>query len=404
MSRNKQDAVGLQNIETRLIHGETAEGDASKALAPPIHMSSSFSFDTIGHAEDVMAFESSDYVYTRGNNPTLRLFENRMSSLEGGTAAVAFASGMAAISSVLLSLAGPGDTILTHKTVYGSTHTVTAKLLPRYGIHSASVDLTDPSRLEEVLAKDADGRIKVLFFESPANPTLAVIDIKAIAEIAHCRRVTVVVDNTFATPYLQNPLALGADVVVHSATKYICGHGDAMGGVAVTGNSEYGFSLKFDYMCELGGVMSPFNAWLMLRGLKTLAVRMDRHVQNAGRVADFLENHPRVRRVHYPGLASHAQFDIAARQMRGAGGIISFELEGNLADAKLFIDALKIIKTAVSLGDCETLVQLPAAMTHRGYDRERLADFGLTESMIRLSIGIEHGDNIVQDIAQALDV
>ncbi|NQT58582.1 MAG: PLP-dependent transferase [Bacteroidetes bacterium] len=393
-----------QAVETLLIHGGDVEGDETRGIAPPIHMSSSYSFETIEHAEKVMGFESSDYVYTRGNNPTLRLFENRMAELEGGNAAVAFSSGMAAISSVLFSLLEPGDEVLAHKTLYGSSYSVVTKLLPKYNVSSLLTDLTDLDSVKNAFAGKSGSNIKVVFFESPANPTLSIIDIAAVSEIAHTYGAKVVVDNTFATPYLQNPLKLGADIVVHSATKYICGHGDALGGAAVTIDQEYGFKLKFDYMCEFGGVMSPFNAWLMIRGLKTLGIRMDRHTENAAKMASFLENHKKITRVFYPGLPSHNQFSLASSQMRSGGGMISFEVSGGLVKAKQFINNLKMIKTAVSLGDCESLIQLPAAITHRGYSREKLKQFGLTESMIRLSVGLEHIDDIISDISQALEI
>ena len=393
-----------QAIETLLIHGGKVGGDETRGIAPPIHMSSSYSFETIEHAEKVMGFESSDYVYTRGNNPTLRLFENRMAELEGGTSAVAFSSGMAAISSVLFSLLAPGNSVLAHKTLYGSSYSVVTKLLPKYSISSQLTDLTDLDAVRKAFLSESGAAVKVVFFETPANPTLSIIDIAAVSEIAHVYGAKVVVDNTFATPYLQNPLKLGADVVVHSATKYICGHGDALGGAAVTLDKEYGFTLKFDYMCEFGGVMSPFNAWLMIRGLKTLGIRMDRHAENAEKTALYLENHQKITRVFYPGLPSHDQYSLASSQMSSGGGMISFEVSGGLSKAKRFINSLKMIKTAVSLGDCESLIQLPAAITHRGYSREKLKQFGLTESMIRISIGLEYIDDILSDIDQALEI
>lgn len=401
-------------FSTRSIHSGSCEGDEGKALNPPIHMTSSFSFDTIEHAEQVMDFASHDYVYTRGNNPTLRLFENRLAELERGAGAVAFASGMAAISSVLLSLTQTGSRILSHSTLYGSTHSVTSKLLPRYGIHTDSMDLRDIEKLESALKKqyDTGKAYSLVFFESPANPSLAVMDIRKIAELCREYGCKLVVDNTFASPYLQRPLELGADIVVHSATKYICGHGDALGGAAVAADPEYIHSLKFDYMCELGGVMSPFNAWLMLRGLKTLPLRMEKHSSNALEIAQRLEEDERFRRVNYPGLKNHPDHPTAAAQMRAFGGIISFELNFSTykngkdevaayAQSVQFVNNLKLIKRAVSLGDCETLIQFPAAMTHRSYDRNSLKNFGLTRTMLRLSAGLEDADDILNDILDA---
>ena len=384
-------------FDTRTIHGGAKEKNANNALNPPIYQTSTFVFDDMDHVERVMSFESDDYVYTRGNNPTLRLFEDRMAELEGGEAAVAFASGMAAISSSLFSFLAPGDNIIVHRTLYGSSYGVASKLLPKYNIDYKICDLTDLESLERAI----DDHTKLIFFETPSNPDLSLIDIEKLVKIAKERKIKVVVDNTFATPYLQNPLKLGADVVVHSATKYISGHGDAVGGVAISKDRDYINSLKFEYMCEFGGVMSPFNAWLLLRGLKTLALRMRQHEENAKKVAEFLNNHPKVKKTMYPGLADFKGHEIAKKQMNGFGAMIAFEIEGDLEDAKLFVESLELAQLAVSLGDCETLIEIPAAMTHRGYPREELKDFGLTESMIRISVGIEDVEDIIEDLDRA---
>ncbi|HHT51417.1 MAG TPA: aminotransferase class I/II-fold pyridoxal phosphate-dependent enzyme [Eubacteriaceae bacterium] len=385
------------NFETQTIHGGGGE-NANNALNPPIYQTSTFVFDNIDHVEKVMSFESDDYVYTRGNNPTLRLFEKRMALLERGKSAVAFASGMAAISTVLFSFLKPGDNLIGHKTLYGSSFSVVNKLLPEYKIDRRIIDLGDL----EVLKGAIDKNTKVIYFETPSNPNLTIVDIKEVCNIAKKRGVKVVVDNTFATPYFQNPLSLGADVVVHSATKYISGHGDTMGGVAISKDENYIQYLKFDYMCEFGGVMSPFNAWLLIRGLKTLAIRMKQHEENAVKVANFLVNHPKINRVFYPGLKNFPGYEIARRQMRGFGAMISFEINGNLENAKKFVDSVKLAQLAVSLGDCETLIELPAAMTHRDYPKEELSNYGLTESMVRISVGLEHVDDIIKDLNNGL--
>ena len=384
-------------FDTKTIHGGITKKNPENALNPPIFQTSTFTFDSIEDVEKVMSFESDDYVYTRGNNPTLRLFENRMAELEHGNGAVAFGSGMAAISSVLFSFLKPGDNVIVHKTLYGSSYSVVTKLLPEYNVAHKIVDLTNIDEFE----KSIDENTKLVYFESPANPDLSIIDIKKISQIAHGKNIKVVVDNTFASPYFQNPLLLGADVVVHSATKYICGHGDVVGGIAISQNNDYIQSLKFEYMCEFGGVMSPFDAWLLLRGLKTLGVRMRQHEENALAVAKYLENHPKVKKVNYPGLESFKGHNIAKEQMNGFGAMISFELDGDLKDAIKFVESVKLAQLAVSLGDCETLIELPAAMTHRGYPREKLKDFGLTESMIRISVGIEDKADIIEDLEQA---
>ncbi|HSH35591.1 aminotransferase class I/II-fold pyridoxal phosphate-dependent enzyme [Schnuerera sp.] len=385
-------------FETMSIHAGANGKHANNALNPPIYQTSTFVFDNIEHVDRVMSFESDDYVYTRGNNPTLRLFENRMAVLEEGKGAVAFSSGMAAISSVLFSLLKPGDNIIVNKTLYGSSYNVVTNVLPKYDVNCKIADLRDAEKLWDLI----DENTKVIYFETPSNPNLAILDIKKICNIAKEKDTKVVIDNTFATPYFQRPLTLGADVVVHSATKYICGHGDVVGGVAVSKDIDYIHYLKFDYMCEFGGVMSPFNAWLLLRGLKTLGLRMKEHEKNALKVAKFLRNHPKVKEVYYPGLGDFEGHKIAKEQMSGFGGMISFEVDGTLEDAKKVVNSVKLAQLAVSLGDCETLIELPAAMTHRGYPQEELAKFGLTESMIRISVGLEHYEDIIDDLDKGL--
>lgn len=385
-------------FDTRTIHGGSTGKNPNNALNPPIFQTSTFVFDNIDHAEQVMSFKSDDYVYTRGNNPTLRLLENRMAELEYGKGAVAFSSGMAAISSVLFSFLKPNDNIIVHRTLYGSSYSVVTKLLPKYNVEYKIVDLTNLEELKTAI----DGKTKIIYFESPSNPNLAIINIKRVAQIAKDKNIKVIVDNTFASPYFQNPLLLGADVVVHSATKYICGHGDVVGGVAVAKDKDYIQSLKFDYMCEFGGVMSPFNAWLLLRGLKTLGLRMRQHEKNAIEVAKFLKNHPKIESVMYPGLEDFKGHDIAKEQMNGFGAMISFEIDGGLEDVKKFVEKIKLAQLAVSLGDCETLIEVPAIMTHRGYPNEKLREFGLTDSMVRISVGLEDYQDIIEDLEQAL--
>lgn len=384
-------------MDTLLIHGGEKK-NPNNALNPPIFQTSTFVFDDIEHVNKVMNFESDDYVYTRGNNPTLRLFENKMAVLEGGAGAVSFSSGMAAISSVLFSLLKPGDKVIANRTLYGSTYNVVTNILPQYGVDSKLIDLTLLEELEDAI----DEKTKVIYFETPSNPNMNVIDIEEVANIAKKSGAKVVVDNTFATPYFQRPLTLGADVVVHSATKYISGHGDVVGGVAIAKDLEYIHKLKFDYMCEFGGVMSPFDAWLLLRGLKTLGVRMREHERNALELARFLENHPKVKKVMYPGLEDNKGYKVAKKQMSGFGGVLSFEVEGGLEEAKKVVNNVELMKLAVSLGDCETLIELPAEMTHLGYPKEKLEKFGLTDSMIRISVGLEDIDDIIYDINNAL--
>lgn len=394
MDKNKK-----YGFDTRAIHGGSHGNNPNNALNPPIFQTSTFVFDDLEHVDKVMSFKSDDYVYTRGNNPTLRLFENKMAELEEGNGAVAFSSGMAAISSVIFSLMKPGDNIIVHKTLYGSTYNVVNNILPKYHMECRTIDLRDLESLESTI----DDNTRVIYFETPCNPNLDIIDIRKVCDIARAKGIKTVIDNTFASPYFQRPLSLGADVVVHSATKYICGHGDVVGGVAVSKDEKYIQYLKFEYMCEFGGVMSPFNAWLLLRGLKTLGVRMRQHEKNAMAVADFLSGHPNVKKVMYPGLKGFEGYEIAKAQMEGFGAMLSFEVIGGLEESKKVVNAVKLIKIAVSLGDCETLVEHPAAMTHRGYPKEKLDEFGLTESMIRISVGLENPEDLIEDLKQALD-
>ena len=387
-----------QKFETLAIHaGE--ESDQHQALNAPIYMTSTFTFNDLQQAEDTFSFNRRAYVYTRGGNPTVNLFERRIAALENGVDSVAFASGMAAISTVLMSFTKQGDNIVAHRNLYGSTFNTTAHVLPKYGVTTKHVDMTD---IDQV-AKAIDENTKVLYLETPTNPSLEIIDIESIVALAQQHGVKTVIDNTFATPYLQNPLNLGVDVVVHSTTKYISGHGDVVGGVAISKNQEYIYDLKFNYMCEFGGVMSPFNAWLFLRGLKTLSLRMDKHVQNAKDVVEYLQHQKSVTQILYPGLVDHPNHEIAKKQMRDFGGIVSFELSGDLERARRFVENMKMAKLAVSLGDAETLVEIPSLMTHRSYPEEKLQEFGFSNKTIRISTGLENSVDIIEDIANAID-
>ncbi|MFW6287437.1 MAG: trans-sulfuration enzyme family protein [bacterium] len=385
-------------FNTASIHGGGVKVKSEHALNSPIYMTSTFTFDNLEHAERTFSFECDDYVYTRGNNPNLKEFEERMAILEGGKSAVAFSTGMAAISTVLFSLLKPGDTMLSHRMVYGSSYNVINKLLPDYKVKTEFLDLTDLDVLEDCLTDE----IRVIYFETPVNPTLEVIDIKGIRNLIGNRDIKIVVDNTFATPFFQKPLQLGADVVVHSATKYISGHGDALGGIAISGESDYIQELKFDYMTEFGGVLSPFNAWLLLRGLKTLGIRMERHQKNALTIARYLEEHKDVSNVYYPGLESSSSYQTASKQMNGYGGIISFELDKGLEESKSFVNNLNMIKLAVSLGDTESLIEYPFYMTHRNYNQQKLAELGISTKLIRISVGLEDVEDIIKDMEQAL--
>jgi len=392
MKKNKK-----LHFDTLSIHAG-ADTDQHQALNPPIYMSSTFTFDDLQQADDTFSFRRKAYVYTRGGNPTINLLERRVAVLESGVGGVCFASGMAAITSVLLSLVKQGESILAHGNLYGSTYSTMTKLFPRFGIKTEFTDMTNIENVSRSITSDT----KVIYFETPTNPSLAIIDISEIVKVAHSTGIKVVVDNTLATPFLQRPLELGVDIVLHSATKYISGHGDTLGGIVIAKNKDYLADLKFGYMCELGGVMSPFNAWLLLRGLKTLSLRIKRHQENAQAIAEFLCNHPKVEKVMYPGLPTHPGYDIGKKQMQGFGGVLSFELRGDDIMAKKCIESVKLAKLAVSLGDAETLIEIPALMTHRAFSEEDLRKFGFSKKTIRISTGLENSDDLIDDLNSAL--
>jgi len=392
------DKTKKLHFDTLSIHAAEQE-DQNQSLNPPIYMTSTFTFTDLQQAEDTFSFKRRAYVYTRGGNPTINLFEQRLATLENGVDGVAFSSGMAAISSVVMSFAAAGDSLVAHRNLYGSTFGFLNHLITNYGVKTKFINMTDLNAVEKAITSET----KLIYLETPTNPALEIIDIEALAKIAHSNGVKVVVDNTFATPVFQRPLDFGADVVLHSATKYISGHGDVIGGFATSKDFDYVQKLKFGYMCELGGVMSPFNAWLLLRGMKTLGLRMERHERNAREIANFLRNRPEVVKVSYPGFEDHPGHDIASRQMEGFGGIISFELKGPRENAESFVRNLKLIKLAVSLGDAETLVEVPAMMTHRDYPEEELHEFGFSNKTVRISAGLEHYSDLLNDIEDSLD-
>ncbi|MFO7881251.1 MAG: PLP-dependent aspartate aminotransferase family protein [Kosmotogaceae bacterium] len=386
------------NFDTLAIHAGEEE-DQHQALNNPVYLTSTFTFKDIKQAEDTFDFKRKAYVYTRGGNPTINLLERRLAALEKGIDSVAFSSGMAAITTVLLSLLKKDDEIIAHRNLYGSTFSALNSLLPNYGIKTNFTDMTEIETLKDMITD----KTRVIFFETPTNPSMEIIDIEAVVGLAKKYGISVVVDNTFATPYFQRPLEYGVDVVVHSATKYISGHGDVVGGIAISKDQDYIHKLKFGYMCELGGVMSPFDAWLLLRGLKTLHLRMERHNSNALELSEYLKNNSKVERVLHPFLKSHPGHSIAQRQMSGFGGIVSFELKGDLDIAETFVKKLKMLKLAVSLGDAETLVEIPALMTHRDYPEDKLHEFGFKKKTIRISTGLENSADIISDVKQAME-
>jgi methionine gamma-lyase len=389
-----------RGFATRAIHQGYDPLDHQGALSAPLYLTSTFAFPSAAEGGRRFAGESEGYIYGRLGNPTVTLLETRLASLEGGEAALATASGMGAITTAIWTLLKPGDEILTDLTLYGCTFAFFRHGLAQFGITVRHADLTDLAVVEASFTPAT----KLVYFETPANPNMRLVDIAGVADLAHARGALVMVDNTYCTPLLQRPLGLGADLVVHSATKYLGGHGDLLAGAVVGGQAMIDRMRFFGLKDMTGAVLSPFDAFLVLRGLKTLEVRMERHCRSAARIAQQLEAHPGVARVHYPGLAGAPQHALACRQMPGGfGGMIAFELEGGYDAGLRFMDALKLVTIAVSLGDAETLVQHPASMTHSPYSPEERAAHGITEGLVRLSIGLESVEDIEADIGEALD-
>ncbi len=369
------------------------------ALTPPVHMTSTFAFETAETGGETFAGERPGHVYSRISNPTVDLLERRVAVLENAEAAVAAASGMGAITAVLWTFLTPGDEVIVDKTLYGCTFAYMRHGLSRFGITITHVDMTDPANLETAMSE----RTRIVYFETPANPNMRLVDIAAISKIAHRFDARVVVDNTYSSPVLTRPIELGADIVVHSATKYLGGHGDLIAGIAV-GNAEDMLQVRLVGLKDMtGAVLAPLTAHLIMRGLKTLELRMERHCSSAMVVARALEAHPSVSKVFYPGLESFAQHELARRQMANFGGMIAFELDGGYAAGMVFLNRLKLIRRAVSLGDAETLIQHPASMTHSTYTAEERHEHGISDGLIRLSVGLETLDDILADLSSALD-
>ena len=387
-----------EGFATRAIHHGHDPMDHEGALTPPLHLTSTFAFDSAEAGGEMFAGTRGGHVYSRISNPTLDLLERRIAALEGAEAGLALASGMGAITSLLWTLLSPGDEVIVDKTLYGCTFAFMHHGLRRFGITITHVDLSQPENLSGAMSD----RTRLVYFETPANPNMRLVEIAAVADIAHAGGAQVVVDNTYATPYLTRPIALGADLVVHSATKYLGGHGDLVAGLVV-GRAETIGEIRLVGMKDMtGAVMAPFNAMLVMRGLKTLAIRMDRHCASAQAVAEWLEEHPQVAAVHYPGLKSCHQHALAQRQMAQPGGMIAFELHGGLAAGQQMMNALRMILRAVSLGDAETLIQHPASMTHSTYTPEERAEHGISDGLIRLSVGLEEVNDILDDLDHAL--
>jgi cystathionine gamma-lyase/methionine-gamma-lyase len=393
------DAHRPLGFATRAIHHGYDPLAHQGALNPPVFLTSTFAFDSVETGAARFAGTAEGYIYGRVGNPTVSVLESRLADLEGGEAALATSSGMGALTAVLWTLLAAGDEVVADRTLYGCTFGLLEHHMQRFGVIPRFADLTDLDAARAVIGP----KTRLVITETPSNPNMRVIDIAAVAEICRRAGALFVVDNTYCTPYLQRPLTLGADIVVHSATKYLGGHGDLLAG-AVVARKDLVEQFRFVGIKELNGAcISAFDAFLVLRGLKTLNLRMDRHSATAMTLAAALEAHPAVERVHHPGLNSHPQKALAARQMRAPGGMIALELKGGYEAGRTFLNAVRLATRAVSLGDAETLVQHPASMTHATYSPEERARHGFTDGLVRLSVGLEEVDDIRDDLFAALD-
>ncbi len=389
------DAKGFA---TRAIHHAYDPMQNEGALTPPVHLTSTFVFENAEAGGEMFAGEREGHIYSRISNPTCALLEQRIATLEGAEAGLALASGMGAVTAILWTLLSPGDEVIVDKTLYGCTFAYMRHGLSKWGVTVTHVDMTDADALRAAISD----KTRVVYFETPANPNMRLVDIKLASEIAHSVGARVVVDNTYATPYLTRPIELGADLVLHSATKYLGGHGDVVAGLVV-GSAELLTEIRLVGMKDMtGAVMAPFNAMLIMRGLKTLTLRMDRHCASAQTVAEWLEAQPGVAKVYFPGLQSFEQHEIAKAQMAQPGGMIAFELEGGMEAGISLMNRLQMIQRAVSLGDAETLIQHPASMTHSTYTPEERAEHGISDGLVRLSVGLEEVSDILDDLHQAL--
>ncbi|MDV9032924.1 methionine gamma-lyase [Pseudomonas sp. RAC1] len=385
-------------FSTRAIHQGYDPQSHGGALVPPVYQTATYAFASVEYGAACFAGEQAGHVYSRISNPTLALLEQRMASLEGAEAGLALASGMGAITSTLWTLLRPGDELIVGETLYGCTFAFLHHGLGEFGVKIRHVDLNDLAALEAAITPQT----RMIYFETPANPNMHLVDIPAVVGVARRHELLVTVDNTYCTPYLQRPLELGADLVVHSATKYLSGHGDLTAGL-VLGRQALIERIRLQGLKDMtGAVLSAQDAALLMRGLKTLALRMERHCSNALRVAQFLERQAQVEVIRYPGLSSFPQFGLAQRQMRLPGGMIAFELKGGQQAGRRFMNALQVFSRAVSLGDAESLAQHPASMTHSSYTAQERAEHGISEGLVRLSVGLEDIEDLLADLGQAL--
>jgi methionine-gamma-lyase len=390
----KSDNAGFM---TRQVHAGGFE-DAFGSATVPIYQTSTFKFKNADHGAACFSGESDGYIYTRLGNPTIDALERAVANLENGFAGIATSSGMAAITTVYLAFLGAGKHIVSHNSLYGPARGVMETVFSRFGVEYSYVDTSDLDQVRRAIRPETS----MIYTETPANPTIGITDLKALAEIAHEHNIPLVVDNTFCSPYLQRPLDLGADVVVHSMTKFLNGHADIVAGMIVSASEKYHKMLK-PVMTNMGCNMDPHQAYMVHRGLKTLGLRIEKAQQSAQKIAEFLESHPKVAWIKYPGLKSHPQYALAKEQMHGSGSMMSFELKGGLAAGKRMMDNVELVLLAVSLGGVESLIQHPASMTHSKISHEKKIEANITDGLVRLSVGIEDVEDIMADIRQALD-
>ncbi len=383
-------------FNSKLIHG----GDFNDALGSatvPIYQTSTFKFDNAEHGAACFAGESNGYIYTRIGNPTINALETLLAELEGGFGGIATSSGMAAVNTVYGAMLAQGDHVVSSAAVYGPSRVVLETYYKKYGVESTFVNTANFEEVKNAIRPET----KLLYIETPANPTMEITDLEACCKLAHQHGITVAVDNTFCSPYLQRPIEMGADIVLHSLTKFINGHADIVGGVVVAKDEALYKKLR-PIMVTLGFNMDPHQAYLVIRGVKTLSIRIDRAQESAMKLAAYLENHPKVAWVKYPGLESHPQHELAKRQMDGFGSMISFELKGGLEAGRVMMNSVQMAILAVSLGGVETLIQHPASMTHSKVSAEGKLKAGITDGLVRYSVGIEDVDDLMADLEQAL--
>ena len=390
--------ISKRGMMTRIIHAGQHVDPQTGAVATPIYQTSTFAFRDADHGASCFGGEPG-YKYTRLGNPTTEALEKNIAELEGGCGGLGAASGMAAVNMVYLTILAQGAHVVATESLYGPSRMILENEYPRFGVESTFVDTSDP----ENLAAAMQDNTKLVYIETPANPTLKLADIEACAEIAHSKGAVVAVDNTFASPYLQNPLELGADIVLHSMTKFINGHTDVVAGMVVAKDPDMLARLaKVHY--NIGGTMDPHQAWLVLRGVKSLGLRMERAQENAMKLATFLENHPKVDWIRYPGLESHPQYALARKQMRGGGAVFSFGVKGGLEAGKTVINNVEVPTLAVSLGGIESLIEHPASMTHAGMPAAERLKADITDDLVRIAVGCEAYEDLEADLARVLDM